>query len=205
VCVECGKKAVRPSTVSRDFEAKYDGAMHRIPVRDMPIEKCEQCGEEFFGAAADIALQQALRNHLGLLQPEMIRANRAALGMTQKDLATLLRSAPESLSRWETAATVQSRSFDTMLRIVFGLPGAIQFLEQLNSDRSLGTALLVQPSFIRYRDWVGTFRATGPLSRSSPPNTPSLWTSGDSPIDPEMLSTGPSCPPSTNSSYVLAA
>jgi DNA-binding transcriptional regulator YiaG len=67
-------------------------------------------------------INRALRQQLGLLQPEQIRAGRTQLGLSQREFAARLAVAEESVSRWETGAQVQSRVVDRQIRLFFALP-----------------------------------------------------------------------------------
>lgn len=127
------------------MRAKYDGAVHELSLA-LPVNKCANCGATTLDNAADEAINDALREHIGLLRPAEIRAARAALGFTQQQLAGEIGCAPESLSRWENGQILQSRVYDRMLRAFFHLPDLRVFFDRLAVDRSLGrTAILVAP------------------------------------------------------------
>ncbi len=71
---------------------------------------------------------------LGLLTPEEIRAGRERLELTQQELQRLLGLGGNSLSRWESGHVYQSRSLDTLLRVVFRFPDVRQHLQELRGD-----------------------------------------------------------------------
>ena len=142
-CVQCGANRVRPTTIDREVDVKHDGKVHHVVVRGMPVERCGECGETTLGTDADERIDAALREHLGLLSPECIRASRVALGMTQAQLAGQVGCASETLSRWENGALVQSRGMDLILRAYFALPSLRAFCAALKQDRTLGASVVV--------------------------------------------------------------
>ena len=54
--------------------------------------------------------------HMGLMQPEEIKALRIQLGLTQKQIADLLQIGAKSWSRWETGKERPSRSMNILIR-----------------------------------------------------------------------------------------
>ena len=89
-------------------------------MENLPVSKCESCGEVYYDNRADSATQNALRTHLGLLLPEQIVALREARGLTQSDVSRDTGIAAETLSRWENGRVIQSKSHDTLLRAYLG-------------------------------------------------------------------------------------
>lgn len=137
-CHRCGEPFERKIAATRVERMKYDGAWHDVPVEGVPQWQCDSCGITVTDDDSDTVLQDCLRRHIGLLTADEIRNGRTALELTQKDLAALLGCAAESLSRWESSAILQSRSYDRMLRIFFSVPRARHLLQALDSDKSLG-------------------------------------------------------------------
>ena len=138
-CLKCGRVAVQLSSASRTCDVKYDGVVYSVSVPSFPIEKCGSCGNVTVGVEADDAIDQALRRHIGLLLPHQIAAGRKILGLTQQQLADQIGCASESMSRWETGAVVQTKTYDKVLRLVFGLPEARRFLIAMENDKDLGS------------------------------------------------------------------
>ena len=123
-CPECGKKQVRPASVSHTSEIKHDGRLYLVEVPKLRVPRCEACGELVFDNEADEQIAQALREQLGLLSCRDVRRNREQLGLSQRQLAEYLGVAVETISRWETGALTQSRAMDRYLRVYFGVPEA---------------------------------------------------------------------------------
>ena len=118
-CAECGNVSVQPEKVSQTAKIKHDGKVHEIRVNDMPIDRCSDCGEEFFTNATADAKSAALRSHLGLLQPTEIRELLALHDLTQRKFAAHLRVAEETVSRWLNGLSIQSRALDALMRVYF--------------------------------------------------------------------------------------
>lgn len=132
-CTRCRHKAVVAATVERTREVKYDGAMYTLNLRNVPAERCGECGNTTFGVESDDVMQRALREHVGLLQAEEILAAREELRLTQRQLADAIGCANESISRWEGGVVVQSRAYDRLMRAYFGVPEVREMFAQLAS------------------------------------------------------------------------
>lgn len=118
-CGECGKVAVRSAKAPYTAKIKHDGKLHEFRIAKLPIDQCEACKEEFFTNVSSDAKSDALREHLGLLQPTQIRELLAKHKLTQRKFAAHLRVAEESVSRWLNGLSIQSRALDTLMRIYF--------------------------------------------------------------------------------------
>ena len=73
-----------------------------------------------------------------MLEAAQIRQNREHLGLTQKQLAGMLGIAEATLSRWETAAQIQQRSLDRLLRLFFASAAVRKALADERRIRTLG-------------------------------------------------------------------
>ncbi len=118
-CSECGQVAVHLAKVQYAARIKHDGKLHEFNISELPIDRCAACGEEFFTNVSSDAKSDALREHLGLLQPARIRELLAEHKLTQRKFAAHLRVAEESVSRWLNGLSIQSRALDTLMRIYF--------------------------------------------------------------------------------------
>jgi putative zinc finger/helix-turn-helix YgiT family protein len=135
-CMICREPTVFPTTLdSYATELEHDGRKYAISVADFPVLKCRHCGEVYLDEAADEKLSEALRTAAGLLSPVEIRKERERFGLTQKQLAGLLRISEFTLSRWETGAQIQQRSMDAFLRIFFQSGEARRLLGTLDPER----------------------------------------------------------------------
>ncbi len=95
---------------------------------------CDGCGEKMFDVEAMRKLEQGAmdiyRQRHGLLSGEEIRAIRVKLGLTQAQLATMLRLGPNTLSRWEAGRNVQTAAMDLLLRLLRDVPNARAYLRR---------------------------------------------------------------------------
>ena len=70
------------------------------------------------------------RAKYGLLMADEIRSIRERHGLTQAELARLLRLGGNTISRWEAGRNVQTASMDMLLRMIRDLPGSLDYLRK---------------------------------------------------------------------------
>jgi putative zinc finger/helix-turn-helix YgiT family protein len=70
------------------------------------------------------------RGKYGLLSADEIRSIRERFGLTQAELARLLRLGGNTLSRWEAGRNVQTAAMDVLLRMIRDLPGSLEYLRK---------------------------------------------------------------------------
>jgi len=68
------------------------------------------------------------RKRHDLLSADEIRLIRERFGLTQANLARLLRLGANTVSRWESGRNVQTAAMDILLRLIRDLPGSIDYL-----------------------------------------------------------------------------
>lgn len=111
----------------------------RLPVNGEEISvpsavhlSCPRCGEVVLRFQDAKRLHQdaiaIYRKDHGLLSADEIRAIRERFGLTQSDLARLLRLGANTVSRWESGRNVQTAAMDMLLRLIRDLPGSIDYL-----------------------------------------------------------------------------
>lgn len=137
-CVECGQERVEPTSIPYNAEVKHDGKLHRFPVANLPVDLCRNCGEQWFTADTDAAIQTALRTHLRLLHPDEIRRRLSELKLSQTSFANRMCVAPETVSRWLNGHVVQSRSLDILMRLFFCLDSVRAVLTENGPAEGLG-------------------------------------------------------------------
>jgi putative zinc finger/helix-turn-helix YgiT family protein len=71
------------------------------------------------------------RKKHGLLAGDEIRAIREQFGLTQSELARLLRLGANTVSRWESGRNVQTAAMDVLVRLIRDLPASIEYLRGL--------------------------------------------------------------------------
>ena len=122
ICPECHSRAVSPAREPYEAEVEHDGRSYRVCLPNLELHRCSACGFTIIDDVGNRAISAELRRVAGLLQPEEIRKDREALGLTQKQLAGYLRVAEATLSRWETGGQIQQRALDHLLRAFFDVP-----------------------------------------------------------------------------------
>ncbi len=162
---------------SYSTDLEHDGRKYHVVLADLCVARCENCGTIILDDAASRRLSDALRNEAGLLQPAEIRAQREALGLTQKTLAGYLLIAEATLSRWETGAQIQQRAMDAFLRVFLNRPRLEAFSAFLNHETlclpPLAVHLRTKVAFRRlsnsnHPNWRIPFRLSGLLPRHWP-------------------------------------
>jgi putative zinc finger/helix-turn-helix YgiT family protein len=118
-CPVCREKKVSPVRTNYSLAVEHDGRAYEVTVHDVELPTCSQCGEVIVTHDVSARVSAELRRVAGLLQPEEIRQKREELGLTQKQLASAVRIAESTLSRWETGAQIQQRAMDLLLRLFF--------------------------------------------------------------------------------------
>lgn len=146
-CDACGQRMAGRMPRLFEEEVSHDGRPPvKVVIPDLEVIVCGNpaCSPEHpdqlvvYDDAALWRITLETYRQLGLLTPPEIRAGREKLGLTQQELQELLGLGGNSLSRWETGAVYQSRSMDTLLRIVFSVPDASRFLRS-HASRAVRT------------------------------------------------------------------
>ena len=126
-CPECGTP-MREKQSSLKFPVNGE----EMTVPGSPHLSCPKCHEVAlrFDDARKLRHRalEIYRQKYGLLSADEIRSVRERFGLTQADLARLLRLGANTISRWEAARNVQAASLDVLLRIIRDLPGSVDYL-----------------------------------------------------------------------------
>lgn len=128
----------RPGSGLAQLQIKHDGRLYTVEIPRLRVPRCAACGELVLENDADEQIAQALREQIGLLSGEQIRANREELGLSQRNLAEHLGVAVETISRWENGVLTQTRAMDRYLRVYFGVPAARAALVGESGTSQLG-------------------------------------------------------------------
>lgn len=128
-CPECG-------TPMREKKGRLKLPVNgeEIAVPESPHLSCPKCHEVVlrFDDARKLR-QRALeiyRRKYGLLSADEIRSIRERFGLTQAELARLLRLGANTISRWEAGRNVQTAAMDMLLRMIPDLPGSLDYLRR---------------------------------------------------------------------------
>jgi putative zinc finger/helix-turn-helix YgiT family protein len=105
-----------------------------IAVIESPHLSCPKCHEAVLRFDDGRRLRQRAlemyRGKYGLLSADEIRSIRERFGLTQAELARLLRLGANTISRWEAGRNVQTAAMDMLLRMIRDLPGSLDYLKK---------------------------------------------------------------------------
>lgn len=91
--------------------------------------RCPKCGEALLRNQESKRLHEdaiaVYRKKHGLPSANEIRDIREGFGLTQADLARLLRFGANMVSRWESGRNVQTAAMDMLRRLIRDLPGSM--------------------------------------------------------------------------------
>ena len=141
-CHECGSEFVRRIAPPHHVKMRYEGSPYDVLVKNLPEWRCAPCSVSITDGESDESLQDALRNHIGLLNPRQIKAGLRELDISQDKFAERLGCAAESVSRWLNGAVLQSRAYDRLMRIYFHFPEVRGVLENFRPDSNFGDTVV---------------------------------------------------------------
>ena len=128
-CPECGT-----SMKEKKASLKFPVNGEEIAVAESPHLICPKCHEVVlrFDDARKLRHRalESYRQMYGLLSADDIRSIRERFGLTQAELARLLRLGANTISRWEAARNVQTASMDMLLRMIRDVPGSVDYLRK---------------------------------------------------------------------------
>lgn len=95
-----------------------DGTVRTLTLK-VPAWRDPRDGEIYLDAAAITLLDKARARHLGVLAPQELARLRQRLGLTQRQIASLLQIGEKTWSRWETGREIPSRSLNLLLLALY--------------------------------------------------------------------------------------
>ena len=105
-----------------------------VTVTRTPHLRCPKCHEVILRVDDARKLRQRAleiyRGKYGLLSAEDLRSIRERFGLTQAELARLLRLGGNTISRWEAGRNVQTAAMDLLVRMLRDLPGSLDYLRK---------------------------------------------------------------------------
>lgn len=116
-CGTCGKTGLERAEVPYSTELKHDGRTYPIEVADLPAIRCPHCAAISLTSESFVRLDAALHEAARLMTAAEITERRRALRLQKRQLAHALRMAPETITRFERGARIQSAHYDLMLRL----------------------------------------------------------------------------------------
>lgn len=136
-CPVCGSENIEMQIESENFE--YKGHLKKIDGCEKIV--CKDCEEAFFTDETSKRNEKIIRDFHreidGLLtSTEMVRI-RKAFGFSQKAFGDLLGGGPKAFAKYESCVLTQSRAMDNLIRMIDGLPGAIEFLKDCEATKNV--------------------------------------------------------------------
>ncbi len=135
-CPECGQGQLLSLSRTEDFDFDLGDETVNVHAENVPVQKCDKCGEVMSGPAAAKVRHEALCHAVGLLTPSEIRALRDNFGWSQQYLADLTDFGVATVSRWERGRLLQNRSADKVLQALRDCPAFREYLERLLALKS---------------------------------------------------------------------
>ena len=130
-CPECGRGQLLPFTRAEEMDFDLGDETVKVHVENVPVEKCDKCGEIMSGPAAAQVRHEAICRAAGLLAPSEIKAIREKFGWSQQHLADLTDFGVATVSRWERGRLLQNRSNNKVLQAIRDCPPFREYLEGL--------------------------------------------------------------------------
>jgi putative zinc finger/helix-turn-helix YgiT family protein len=127
-CPECNRGRLRSLTRTEEFDFDLGEETVKVRVENVPVERCDQCGEVISGPAAARLRDEAICRAAGLLTPAEIKAIRESFGWSQQHLADLTGFGIATISRWERGRLMQNRSNN---KVLLALRDCAEFREYL--------------------------------------------------------------------------
>ena len=126
-CPNCGTKMLE-----RRGRLRLPVNGEEISVPSAQFLRCPKCGEIVLRFQDSKRLHEdaiaIYRKRHDLLSADEIHEIREGFGLTQANLARLLRLGANTVSRWESGRNVQTAAMDILLRLIRDLPGSIDYL-----------------------------------------------------------------------------
>ncbi len=130
-CPECRLGQLVAMIQTEEFVFDLGDEVVKVRALDVPVEKCDRCGEELSGPAAAKVRHEAICRAAGLLTPSEIKNLRERFGWLQQYLADLTDFGVATISRWERGRLLQNRSANKVLLALRDCPPFREYLQGL--------------------------------------------------------------------------
>lgn len=114
VCPNCESANVLTAVEDETFQYGQEPNAAAISV-SIPVYRCQDCEFAFTGHEAELIRHNAVCKHLGILNPDEVRAVREGFDMSQANFSAATGIGTASLARWESGSLLQNKSVDTLL------------------------------------------------------------------------------------------
>jgi putative zinc finger/helix-turn-helix YgiT family protein len=128
-CPECGQGQLLSLTRTEEFDFELGDETVKVHAENVPVEKCDKCGEVMSGPAAAKVRHEAICRAAGLLTPSEIKTIRDKFGWSQQQLADLTSFGVATISRWERGRLLPNRSNNKVLQAIRDCPPFREYLE----------------------------------------------------------------------------
>ena len=133
-CTACNKGLLENITSDYVTYVKDGSDKIKVIVKNLKHEKCPVCNEEYLDSKALDRVQEEKYRALNLLTPDQLKTLRKNLNLTQTDMAGLLGVGEKSYFRWENGLSIQSRSIDKYIKLVYENPANVRHLKELQEQ-----------------------------------------------------------------------
>jgi putative zinc finger/helix-turn-helix YgiT family protein len=136
-CPECGKGQLVFLDRTEEFDFDLGDEMVKVRAENVPVEKCDTCGQVISGPAAAKIRHEAICHAAGLLTPSEIKALRERFGWSQQRLADLAGFGLATVSRWERGRLLQNRSSNKVLQAIRDCAAFRVYLERSQASMTM--------------------------------------------------------------------
>jgi putative zinc finger/helix-turn-helix YgiT family protein len=134
-CGKCRETAVYAGVTNYELDLDFDDRTYHIKLPRLKTPRCRKCGTVLLDTPANEKITAEFLRQARLLAPARIRAYRERLGISQKELASAIGVAEETVADFESGMRFQQRPVDNMLRLFFGSPEARELLTNRKLSR----------------------------------------------------------------------
>lgn len=135
-CPECGQGQLLSFHQDEEFDFDLGNETVKVHAENVPVEKCDTCGEEMSGPAAAKVRHEAICRAADLLPPSEIKAVRESFGWSQQYLADLTGLGIATVSRLERGRHLQNRANNNVLLALRDCPAFREYLERLLTSKT---------------------------------------------------------------------
>ena len=135
-CPECGEGQLFSFNQDEEFDFDLGDETVKVRAKNVPVKKCDKCGEEMSGPAAAKVRHEAICCAAGLMTPSEIKALRDKFDWSQQKLADLTDLGIATVSRWERGRLLQNRSNNKVLLAIRDCPPFREYLEGLLASKT---------------------------------------------------------------------
>lgn len=130
-CPLCGQGTLKDTVQDYNTTVKDGDHYKHIVIKDLTVELCSNCKEILLPKESLERVHSEKHKIRGLLSTAQLKNLRQDLGLTQTKMAELLGLGKKSYLRWESGASLQSKSMDRYLRLLISNSANVSFLKKL--------------------------------------------------------------------------